>query len=92
MMTWVIRGKIGPCHLLKTGSIGSRKTPTNQRAPIVNIVTNTPMELVCMDYLTLEASKGGYKKYSCDHRPLYSICHGDPNQEPASEDNGGSSL
>lgn len=27
----------------------------------MNIVTNTPMELVCMDYLTLEASKGGYQ-------------------------------
>lgn len=22
MMTWVIRGKIGPCHLSKTGFIG----------------------------------------------------------------------
>jgi transposase InsO family protein len=38
-----------------------RKTPTNSRAPLVNIVTTQPLELVCMDYLTLETSKGGYQ-------------------------------
>lgn len=43
------------------GRCTRRKTPTNQRAPLVNIVTNTPMELVCMDYLTLETFKGGYQ-------------------------------
>jgi len=37
-----------------------RKTPTNIRAPLVNITTTHPLELVCMDYLTLETSKGGY--------------------------------
>lgn len=39
----------------------TRKTPTNQRAPLVYTVTNIPMELVCMDHLTLGASKGGYQ-------------------------------
>ncbi len=33
----------------------------NARAPLVNIVTTQPLELVCMDYLTLEKSKGGYQ-------------------------------
>lgn len=47
--------------ITECGRCTRRKTPTNKRAPLVNIVTNTPMELVCMDYLTLEASKGGYQ-------------------------------
>jgi hypothetical protein len=38
-----------------------RKTPTNQRAPLVPIVTSSPLELVCMDFLTLDKSKGGYQ-------------------------------
>jgi hypothetical protein len=29
------------------------------RAPLVNIITTQPMELVCIDYLTFEPSKGG---------------------------------
>ena len=37
-----------------------RKTPTNSRAHLVNIVTARPLELVCFDFLTLEKSKGGY--------------------------------
>ena len=37
-----------------------RKVPTNQRAELVNIETTYPLELVCMDYLSLEESKGGY--------------------------------
>ena len=39
-----------------------RKSPVNQRAPLVNIETVQPLELVCMDYLTLETSKGGYSQ------------------------------
>ena len=38
-----------------------RKTPTDARAPLVNIQTSQPLELVCMDYLSLELSKGGYQ-------------------------------
>ena len=34
-----------------------RKSPTNNRTPLVNIVTAYPLELVCMDYLTLEPAK-----------------------------------
>ena len=37
-----------------------RKVPPNQRAPLMPIQTSYPLELVCMDFLTLEPSKGGY--------------------------------
>ena len=35
-----------------------RKSNTEVRAPLVNITTTYPLELVCLDYLTLEPSKG----------------------------------
>ena len=38
-----------------------RKSQTNQIAPLVNISTTYPLELVCMDYVTLERSTGGYQ-------------------------------
>ena len=36
-----------------------RKTKTPERAPLVPIVSSQPMELLCIDYLTLEPCKGG---------------------------------
>ena len=36
-----------------------RKSSVNIRAPLVNIMTNCPLEMVCLDYLSLEPSKGG---------------------------------
>ncbi|KAL6481039.1 hypothetical protein MHYP_G00091190 [Metynnis hypsauchen] len=39
-----------------------RKTPTaGLRAPLVSIHTTPPLELICIDFLTLEKSKGGFK-------------------------------
>ena len=37
-----------------------RKSSTAQRAPMVSIRTTQPFEFVSMDYMTLEASKGGF--------------------------------
>ena len=38
-----------------------RKTPATARVPLVNIKTSEPLELVCIDYLCLEMSKGGFQ-------------------------------
>ncbi len=38
-----------------------RKTPTNARAPLVNIRTTQPLEIVSLDFLSLEQSKGGFE-------------------------------
>ena len=35
-----------------------RKSKTDVRAPLVNITSHYPLELVCIDYLTLEPSQG----------------------------------
>jgi transposase InsO family protein len=52
-----------------------RKTPTNARAPLVSITTSQPLELVSMDYLTLEISKGGYQHILLitDHFTKYAV-------------------
>ena len=52
-----------------------RKTSTNMRAPLVNITTSQPLELVSMDYLTLEMSKGGFQHILLitDHFTKYAV-------------------
>ena len=35
-----------------------RKGQTNIKAPLVNITTSQPLEILCLDFLTLETSKG----------------------------------
>ncbi|KAK3104940.1 hypothetical protein FSP39_013542 [Pinctada imbricata] len=52
-----------------------RKSPTTTRAPLKNITTSEPLELVCMDYLCLERSKGGFESVLVitDHFTKYSI-------------------
>ena len=39
-----------------------RKSNPGPSAGLVNIVSTKPMELVCIDFLTLERSKGGFEK------------------------------
>ena len=38
-----------------------RRKAAGNTAPLVNIITSQPLELVCMDYLLVETSSGGYQ-------------------------------
>ena len=40
-----------------------RKNPVQVRAPLASISTSHPLELLCMDYLTHEKTKGGYEHH-----------------------------
>ena len=48
-------------HIQLCGRCICRKTAPVKSAHLVNITPSTPMELVCIDYLSLEASKGGFE-------------------------------
>ena len=58
------------------------KTPNNQRASLVNITTTQPLELVCMDYMTLEPSKGNIQNIlvMTDHFTKYAVAVPTKNQ------------
>ncbi len=53
------------------------------RAPLHSIVTSRPLELVCMDFLGLEQSKGGqkYVLVVTDHYTKYALAYSTKNQE-----------
>ena len=52
-----------------------RKTPTSEKAALINIESSQPLELVCIDYLSLERSNGGYENILVitDHFTRYAI-------------------
>ena len=54
-MAKFIKGRVQKC-----GSCIRRKKAPG-KAALVNITSTTPMELVCIDYLSLERSKGGFE-------------------------------
>lgn len=55
---------------------------TEERAPLVNIKTMQPLELVCLDFLTLEMSQGGYENVLVitDHFTRYALAVPTKNQ------------
>ena len=59
-----------------------RKSPTNERAPLVTINTTYPLELICFDYLTIEPSKGGISNILIitDHLTKYAVAVPTKNQ------------
>ena len=59
-----------------------RKHSVDQVAPLENLSSTQPMELVCIDYLMLETSKGGYENILVvtDHFTKYSQAYPTRNQ------------
>lgn len=53
-----------------------------EKAPLINIRTTRPLELVCMDYLTLEMSKGAYENILVitDHFTRFAVAVATKNQ------------
>ena len=51
----------------------ARKAPAKPAAPLVNITTSGPLELVCMDFLSVEADRANKKSILVvtDHYTTY---------------------
>lgn len=60
-----------------------RKTPPERAAPLVNIVTSRPLELVCMDFLSLEPDQSNTKDILVitDHFTRYAVAIPTRNQK-----------
>jgi transposase InsO family protein len=72
---WPNMGNDVAAHIKKCGRCIRRKSSINIRAPLVSIETKQPLELVCLDFLSLEASKGGYNNILVitDHFTRYAL-------------------
>jgi len=62
-------------HLRSCDRCIKRKSPTDVKVPMVSIISTQPMELVCIDYLSLEMSKGGFEHLLVitDHYTKYAV-------------------
>ncbi|KAG1946284.1 interleukin-1 receptor accessory protein-like 1-A [Pimephales promelas] len=60
-----------------------RKTLPERAAPLVNIMTTRPLELVCMDFLSIEPDRSGTKDILVitDHFTKYAVAIPTPNQK-----------
>lgn len=60
-----------------------RKSPPERAAPLVNIKTSRPLELVCIDFLSLEADQSNTKDILVitDHFTKYAVAVPTPNQK-----------
>ncbi|CAG2185761.1 unnamed protein product [Mytilus edulis] len=47
----------------ENGRCVRRKSPINKRGPLPSMSTTSPLQLMWMDFLSLEPSKGGYQHY-----------------------------
>lgn len=74
---WPYLGRDVKQYIITCGRCVRRKGVLNSTntAPMVNVKTSRPLELVCMDFLTLEESKGGYGNILVitDHFTRYSV-------------------
>jgi len=57
-MTTYVHNRVSRCS--RCVHSGGKSLP--HKAPLSNIITTQPMELVCIDYLTVDRCKGGYEK------------------------------
>ena len=82
---WIGMSSAANSYVAKCGRCIRRKTLPNQRSPLVNITTTQPMELLCMDFLKVEPSKGGFENILVvtDHFTKYSLAFPCRNQTAA---------
>jgi len=75
-METFIRDKVAACDRC------IRRKAIPQSASLVNITTSAPMEMICLDYLSLERSKGGFEHILVitDHFTRYAQAYPTTNQ------------
>ena len=83
---WPIMAKYIKESAKKRGSYIRRKI-TPGKAALVNITSTTPTELVCIDYLSLERSKGGFENILVITDHLRRYAQAIPNQQSDSHNN-----
>ena len=79
---WPGMAKDTATHIERCKRCLRRKAPVQQRAPLTSITTTQPMKMVCVDFLSLEASKGGIENILVitDHFSRYAQAYPTKNQ------------